>query len=427
MKVIKHEKDGKILVEATASAQEVSFAFELAVRGFANKMGIAEVPGKPLGQAVTELLGVADLDSIVAAQAEELLVPMAIDKTGIDPAYQPPAKSSDRIVNGQEHSFSITLTPKPAFELSSYESVEITLPQYTEPQSLVNQQLRQIQESYAEYVPDDPRKVEQGDAMLLALEAVCDGKRIDGLSTEGRTYQMGMGLMPQVFEDALLGMNVGETKTFSIPADEQGNGEIECTVTVKEMQRRVIREIDDSFVASYLPHFPSAEALHNSIRESVLSEHKQRYEDMKVAIATTELAKRFQGAISDDIYEATRDNVVGNLRLQLDQQGIPFDQFVQQQGGPESFGMMAMLQARQVLKEGYALDAFARHEHLEVDDVAVNEVCAGMDPANPAEMRRMMERGGLGYSLREAALRLKAGRLVAERAIVHIDDKETFA
>ena len=47
-----------------------------------------------------------------------------------------------------------------------------------------------------------------------------------------------MGLMPEDFEKHLIGMNVGETKSFSFDlpgmnADDKGDT-VDCTVTVKE-------------------------------------------------------------------------------------------------------------------------------------------------------------------------------------------------
>ena len=51
--------------------------------------------------------------------------------------------------------------------------------------------------------------MEKGDGFLLALEAFQNGEKMDNLSTEGRTYLTGMGLMPEDFEKHLIGMNVG--------------------------------------------------------------------------------------------------------------------------------------------------------------------------------------------------------------------------
>ena len=90
MKVVKKPaEDGFFLYECTASTQEVSQALNQASEQFCASMGIQPVPGKTPAQVVSERLGIKDLDSVIATQAAEMLIPRAIDKQGIIPAFMP--------------------------------------------------------------------------------------------------------------------------------------------------------------------------------------------------------------------------------------------------------------------------------------------------------------------------------------------------
>ena len=418
--------DGRILLEAVASTAEVSHALTMAHYGFAQQMNLQMQPGKTVAQAAEEQLGIKDLDPIVQKQAAEYLVPFAIDKRNIMPAYPPETGSLPPMKRGQTYSFELRVAPKPDYELTSYDPVTITVPPLEVAQSEVDEQLAQIAESYAEFVSDEPRPVAKGDSFLLALEASQNGERMENLSTEGRTYLTGMGLMPDEFEQNLIGMEVGEEKSFSFELPgfgaEDGKGDvIDCTVSIKEMQKKVIPTLDDAWVAEHLPMYRDAAAMRGGLADRMLAERRAQYEGMKLQMAAAELAKRFQGRIADPVYEAMRASLLSNMRAQLAQQNIPFEQFVQSQGGEQQFGMLMMMQTREMLVQGYALDALFRHEKMTVTDKDIDDACRSMNPQNPEATRREMEESGRGFALREAAERMKANKWLLEHATVKVE------
>lgn len=417
--------DGRILLEAVASTAEVSHALTAAQYRFAQQMGVQPTPGMSVEQAVEKQLGIKDLDAIVQQQAVEYLVPFAIDKRNITPAFPALPKAAGPLKRGQTFSFEVRVTPKPDYELKSYEPVSITVPPFEIEQAEVEEQIAQIAESYAEFVSDEPHPVEKGDGFLLALEAFQNGEKMDNLSTEGRTYLTGMGLMPEDFEKHLIGMNVGETKSFSfdLPGmnDDDKGDTVDCTVTVKEMQKKVVPAIDDEWVAKNLPMYRDAAALRGGITDRLTADRRAQYEAYKLQVAASELAKRFEGRIQDEVYEAMQQTLVSNLRGQLQQQGIPFEQFVQSQGGEQQFGMIMMMQTREMLVQGYALDALFRHEKMTLTDEDIDAACRSMNPQNPDAVKREMQENGRGFALREAAERMKANQWLLDHAIVNVE------
>lgn len=420
--------DGLVLLEAVASTAEVSHALTMAQYGFAQQMNIQPAPGMSVEQAVEKQLGIKDLDAIVQQQAVEYLVPFAIDKRNITPAFPAQPKVDAPLKRGQTFSFELRVTPKPNYELKSYDPVSIVVPPFEVEQAEVEEQIAQLADSYAEFVSDEPHPVESGDGFLLVLEASQNGEKMDTLSTEGRTYLTGMGLMPDDFEKHLIGMNVGETKSFSFDlpgmgAEGDAKGDtIDCTVTVKEMQKKVVPAIDDEWVAKNLPMYRDAAALRGGIADRLTADRRGQYEAYKLQIAAAELAKRFEGRIADEVYEAMRTTLLTNLRGQLQQQGVPFEQFVQSQGGEQQFGMLMMMQTREMLVQGYALDALFRHEKLALTDEDINAACRSMNPQNPEGVRREMEESGRGFALREAAERMKANQWLLDHAAVTVEE-----
>ena len=84
---------------------------------------------------------------------------------------------------------------------------------------------------------------------------------------------------------------------------------------------------------------------------------------------------------------------------------------------------MLMIQARQMLVQGYALDAVFRHEKMTLDDEDIMAACRAMNPADPTTARRQMEGNGQAFVLRETAGRLKANRWLLEHADITVSEE----
>lgn len=412
--------DGRIRLEAIAATAEVAQALAAGHHAFCQQMGVRPKPGQTLDQAAAEQLGVKDLDAVSRQQAVEYLVPFAIDKRNLTPAFPPKAVAEAPIERGKTFSFVLDVSLKPDYELTSYDPVEVTLAPFSFDESLVDRQISQIAENYASFEPADPHPVGENDCLVISLDARRGGEPVGNLSTEGRTYVMGMQLMPPDFEEQLLGMNVGESKSFSfaMPGAPEGEPKVDCTVSVKEMQKRVVSPVDDEWVAKNLPMYRDAQALRANVRETLEAQQRAQYEDMKCQAIAAELAKRFQGSIADEVYEAMRETMMTNLRGNLQAQGIPFEQFVESQGGEQQFGMIMMMQTREILVQGYSLDAVFRHEHMELSKEDIEAACRQINPQDPLAARRQMEGSGQGFALREMAERLKANVWLAQHAVV---------
>lgn len=416
--------DLKLELKVKARAEEVDRAFSDAEAMFAQQMGLAPLEGKSIAQLAEDSLNIANLDTVLAPSVFELLIPRAIDQANLNPAFLPQPNSSDGLARGADFSFSFELSLKPDYELSSYGPVAISVPPLFLDEREVDAEIAQIADSYASFIPDDPRPVGEGDCFSVSLACSENGKEIPHLNFEERTYIMGMGLMPTSFDDNLLGMHVGETKSFnfSLPAPAgQEEQLVDCRVTINEMQKKVIPAITDTWLSQHMPSYVHVDALKDAIRESLNAAKKVEHDNLIRQRATAELSTRFEGKIEDEVYEATRDSFLMNLQAQVAQQGMDFDQFMAQSGGEQQFSMMLMMQVRQSLVEGYALDALYRHEQMDLEEEDIYDACREINPQDPRSVREQMEHAGYGYALRESAQRYKAGQWLVDHAEITID------
>ena len=210
---------------------------------------------------------------------------------------------------------------------------------------------------------------------------------------------------------------------FDMPGAPEGEAPLDCKVTVLECQEKHVPEVDQAFIEKNMPMARDVESLRQVVSERLQAEQRAQYQEMQLTMVADELSRRFQGTISDEVYESMRDTLMQNVRGSLAQQGIPFEQFVEAQGGDQQFGMMLMIQARQMLVQGYALDAVFRHEKMTLDDEDIMAACRAMNPADPTTARRQMEGNGQAFVLRETAGRLKANRWLLEHADITVSEE----
>lgn len=353
-----------------------------------------------------------------------MLVPYALDQRGITPLAQPKIQPSPGFMRDHAFSFQIDVEPKPHFTLSSYDPVEITVPAFKPVEVDVDAEIRANMNMYSDFVTADPHPVGPDDSFLIAVDVYLDGERLSGISTDSRVYSMGRGFMPESFDEQLLGMDVGETKSFSFEGEGYDSDGLrtmrtyECTVTIKEMKQEVLPELTDEWVKRVMPTYDSIDKLREEIRLSYETQALHDYDMQIITIAQTELAKRLEGEIPDAAFDSTATSIEATLRNQLSQQGITMADFIEEQGGEQNYKVGIMMQARQTLRCDYALDALFEHEGLVVTEDDIMGACTELNPMNPALVRQEMESSGRGFALREVAARYAASRYLVDNAII---------
>ena len=428
MKVVKKKgENGHITLDVTASSSEVSDALNRASYAFCSQMGIRPVKGKTPAQVVSETLGIKNLDQAVATQATDMLVAPALNKHGIIPAFMPLPIADAPIKRGKSYQFKLDVLPKPSYELEDYSPVSFTIQPFESDEEAIDHEIGELVRQYTIWVDSgDKGPLGKHESCKLKISATKDGEVVPGLTTEGRTYTTGEDLMPPGFDEGIVGMEVGETRTFTCegPGLDEDMNEImekfEVTVTLLEKQKEVVPVADDEWVAKFMPMYSSYEDMREKIGERVNSERRKYYEDYKRNQAASALANRFKGSIPDEIYEGSIREEQQKLRQQVAKSGATWEKFCEEQGGEQQVNMMLMVSMRQSLVQGYCLDAYYRHEGLSYTEEDLDDSCFQLNPQNPHVARQQMEKGGLGFALREAAERVRACKHLVEHADIKI-------
>lgn len=445
--------ENKIKLQCTATPDDVARALQMAGEAFARNMGISPDGKTTVAEAVEKQFGIKDLDSLVAESAKQILIVMALDKKNIIPAYLPQTTSVAMPRRGMPYDFELEVELKPKYELTSYEPLELEAKRFEFDESQIDSELQNLASGYTAYVKDETadadRTVAADDYIKVALEATQDGKPIPGLNTDGRIYLVGAGHMPASFDESILGMKAGDTREFDFgfddgtagpgaagdtemdaPADSEGadvaaesQPTMHAKVTVLEFLKEQKPQIDDEWVAKNAPMYKSVDELKTDIKRGLEERDKESYEAYLRSLAVEALAKRFEGKIEDGVYESMLAQMRQTMEGELANQGMKWEDYVEQSGGESQVQMMMLLEARQTLVQGFSLDAIFRHFKLSVDNSDIEHVCHLMNPnADPHAMRITAEENGQGFALREMAERYKANQYIVDHAnITYID------
>jgi trigger factor len=193
----------------------------------------------------------------------------------------------------------------------------------------IEKTLEVLRKQRATFEVDAGRSSQSGDRVTLDYVGTIDGLPFEGGKAEQFAFVLGQGRMLPEFEAAVLGMQVGEHKVFSLqfPADYQNK---ECagktasfTLIVKEVAVACLPELDAEFAKSLGQAEGDMEKLKSDIRSNLEREVSGRLQ----ARTKSSVMDALLTAAHFDVPAALVDNGVQNrlnaAREELKKRGVP--------------------------------------------------------------------------------------------------------
>ncbi len=352
------------------------------------------------------------------------LIPRAVEEAlqerGIEPVDTPNIKDV-ALEEGQPLKFTAAVETVPAFDPGDLSTLTATRPATAITDETVDQTLQRLRERGAKFEPVEGRPVAEGDTAVVDIERRDAGGEPD--RHENVSLELGASANPPGFDANLVGMSPGEEKTFTIhfPADyqvqEMADTDVVYTVTVKEIRRKVLPDLDDEF-AKDIGAFDSLEALRTRVRADLQEEADEGARRQVRTQILKQLAERVSFDLPPSLVEREIDRRLEEFARQLMQQnvdprqaGIDWGQFREAQREP----------ARASVASALALDEIARRESITVGAEDVDkevEQFALRAGRTPAALRAQLEKEGGVARLQAGLRREKAVDLALARATI---------
>lgn len=388
----------------------------------------ARIPGFRPGKVPATVVRQRFKPQIMQDVAEHLVakaVGDALVEKGVEPIATPDIKELV-LEEGKPLTFKASFDVVPGFDPGDLRTIEATEPAGTVEEDAVNQSLERLRERQARYEAVETGVVEAGHTVVVGLERQGtdkDGTRGEVDKHETVNIELGAPSNPPGFDDQMIGMTTGSTKSFTItyPADyaiaELAGGTVDYTVTLKEIKKRVVPALDDE-LAKDLGEFDSLDALRTHVREDLEHEAKHAAERQVRQDVLTQLASRVPFAVPESLVDREIDRRLEDFARRLMEQridprqaNIDWAAFRDGQRAP----------ATEAVASAIVLDEIAKR-----DNVTVTE--ADLD----AELQRYAEQ--TGHSVASIRARLQKdgelGRLAAglrrENTVAHVLSKASI-
>jgi trigger factor len=380
----------------------------------------ARIPGFRPGKAPARVIKQRFKDQILHDVAQDL-IPRAVDdalrERGVE-AVDTPDVRDVTVEEGRPLTFTASFDTVPSFEPGDLSTITLQRAAVAIDDEAVGGALQRLRDRAARFEPVEGRGVDHGDTVVLDLErrdlpAATADATADAAGQPDKhadvSIELGAKSNPPGFDEQLLGLEVGATKSFVIhypqdyPIGELANTDVSYTVTVKGLKRRVLPELDDEF-AKDLGEFDTLDALKTRIREDLEHEAKHEADRALRADLMKQLAPRVPFEVPTSLVEREIDRRIEEFARRLMDQNVD-----PRQAGIDwnAFRESQREVARNTVAAALVLDEVTRREQIAVsDDEVEREVAtyAERTGRTPAAVRAALEKEG-GLSRIAAGLR----------------------
>lgn len=345
----------------------------------------------------------------------------------LDAALEPEIEGVDSFDMGKGWAFSVSIPLKPLLELSSYDPVQLQVPDFQITDDTVADYIEREIESKAKLIPDDEAVVvfENSD-VLVTVATNKAGMTVGPLTATAANYRLGSGVLPKIFDEKLLAMKPGDVEDFEFDLTSKNFIGLDVTehmsthLELHSILKRENVELTDRWVKDNIPGAHDVDSYRRLVRRGLQDQGEDRRRQLTEQGAVNELAKRLpEVQLPAEYYEYSRAGLLQNVSAACNKSGVSVDEFCASQGlSKDRFMMQMLIRGRQVLREGLALDALARHENYVPDEKDISEALIRIDAQRPDEARKMLEMNGRTYQLREMATRIRMRKKLLSEADV---------
>jgi trigger factor len=349
----------------------------------------------------------------------------AIDAAGIEPVGDPHLDLGDLPGEGQPLTFSIEIGVRPTATLGDYKGLEVARREAAVEDAAVDAQLEELRERLARLETAEGHAAQPGDFVVVDFTGTVDGEEVEGAQARDEMVEIGAGRLPDELEAALAGMTAGDENAVDVPFPDDHRAEqlrgktATFQVTVKEVKRKDLPELDDDF-AGDAAGFDTLDELRADVRAK-LEEAEERAIDAEFREAALDAAvAQARVDVPDALVDARAHELWEQLGSTLARQGISKDAYLRISGKTdEQMVEEARPDAEQALRREAVLAAVVEAEGIEPSEdelLAALEHSAQHENTTPEKLlARLREAGRLETLRRDLAAR-RAVDFLAEHA-----------
>ncbi|KAF0218280.1 MAG: trigger [Geobacteraceae bacterium] len=288
----------------------------------------------------------------------------------IFPVSHPVIETEDLTI-GESFKYSATVEVVPEIEVKDFIGLEVKKEQYVQDEEVINQRLKEMQESMAQLKPvEEERPAAAGDFVTLDFAGFVDGVPFNNGEATDHLLELGSGKFIPGFEEQIVGMKAGAEGNIKVTFPESyGNKDLagkEATfaVKVKEIKVKELPPLDDDFAKEF-GEFDTFNQLRTKLAEMHESQEKERIETDCRERLVKALIEKNDIEIPEALLEKQLQLMLGNAKNRLAYQKLTLEMMGMDD---EKYKSQFRDVAETKVKGSLLLDALARQEGLRVED-----------------------------------------------------------
>ncbi len=343
----------------------------------------------------------------------------AVQEKNLIPVEMPNITNISPLAKDAPLNFTALVEVRPTFELGPYEGIEVKDAPVVPTDDEVSQTIDRLREMYARLEVVEGQALDASHTAIIDFEGFRDGKTIEGAKAKDYTLMLGTGSLIPGFEEQLVGMNKGETREISVafPADynnkELAGKDAKFTVTLKEVKKKVLPELNDEF-AKDLGEHKTVDDLRTRIREDIEIRKKNELASGQREELLGKLVDAHAFDVPEGMVERELMSMARSQATRMARQGMDLKSF-----DIAKFRLTNRDLAVRRVKGILILDVIADKEKIEVGDAEVNAALAAAARGSGQKLEEVRKY----YESQEGGLDSLRVNLLHDKTLSHLLSK----
>ena len=306
------------VVQEKMAARLKSLAREVKVDGFR--------PGKVPQHVVNKMYG----DKIRGEITGDLIQSTyyeALQNHDLKPAGYPHIQPSDE-PNGFKYTAEFEVYPE--ISLDGIDQLEIVRPTATVEETDVDEMIEKLRVQKQFWVPVE-RAAKEQDRVTIDFSGISEGENFTDGKVEKFQVEIGANKMIPGFETNLIGLNAGESKTFSVTFPEDyGNAKLaakvaEFEIEVVEVEEPKLPVVDEAFIKDYGIEEGSTASFRDDVKNNMERELEQALHGKLKNAVMDALYEKIQIAVPGPLVDQEIENLMEPYKQNAKRQKIKFE------------------------------------------------------------------------------------------------------
>lgn len=248
---------------------------------------------------------------------------MGIEKENVMPVNK--AEIKDVHFHMNEHfKFKATfeIEPEVKFPKLKKDSLKVQKTIYSYDEKDVDDAILQLRKSHAT-IKTVEEGAKEGDYLICTLQKLDEsGVPIIGKKFEKQYLRVGNGSFSDSQKDKMIGLKPNDSTRVTLPVNKDGE-EAEYELTVDNVEREILPDLDEKFLALINPNLKSLEELDKDVKEKIKSNFEERSQTSFERDLTDALIDLINPSFSPAMVQNYLANLVEDVKKQ--NQGEPLD------------------------------------------------------------------------------------------------------